>query len=125
MRRVSTPADGGDAAAGRASASRCWLLRQLEASVIGARTTMPAGIRGGRLDILVVGAHIADMRKREGDDLAGIGRIGQDLLVAGDRRVEDELALMHAGTAATESEKDRAVRERERGVRAGAGREWT
>ena len=55
-----------------------------------------AHARGGgevdRLDVLVVDADIADMREGEGDDLAGIGRVGQDLLVAGHRRVEADLA---------------------------------
>ncbi len=32
------------------------------------------------LDVLVIGADIADMRKGEGDDLAGIGGIGEDFL---------------------------------------------
>jgi hypothetical protein len=31
------------------------------------------------LDVFVVGADIADVREGEGDDLAGIGRVGQDL----------------------------------------------
>ncbi len=44
------------------------------------------------LDVLVIGADIADMREGEGDDLPGIGRIGQDLLVAGHGGVEADLA---------------------------------
>jgi hypothetical protein len=52
----------------------------------------PARRRGGRLDILAVGADIADMREGEGDDLAGIGRVGQDFLIAGDRGVETDFA---------------------------------
>ena len=47
-----------------------------------------AGGRGQVLDVLVIGADIADMREGEGDDLAGVGRIGEDFLVAGQRRVE-------------------------------------
>ena len=46
---------------------------------------------GGRVevfDVLVIGADIADMREGEGDDLAGIGRVGEDFLVAGQRGVE-------------------------------------
>ena len=45
-----------------------------------------------RLHILAIGADIADMRKCEGDDLPGIGRVGQDFLVAGRRGVEADLA---------------------------------
>jgi hypothetical protein len=48
--------------------------------------------RDRRLDILVIGADIADMRKGEGDDLPGIGRVGQDFLIAGDRGVEADFA---------------------------------
>src|SRR6516225_5440277 len=44
------------------------------------------------LDVLVVGADIADMREGEGDDLLGIGRIGQDLLIASHRGIEADLA---------------------------------
>ena len=38
--------------------------------------------RGRRLDILFVGPDIADMREGEGDDLGGVGRIGEDFLVS-------------------------------------------
>ena len=34
--------------------------------------------------IFRVGAHVADMGEGEGDDLAGVGRIGDDFLIAGD-----------------------------------------
>src|SRR5579862_799157 len=44
------------------------------------------------LDVVLVGADVADMGKREGDDLARIGRIGEDLLVAGHRGVEADFA---------------------------------
>ena len=39
------------------------------------------------------------MREGEGDDLPGIGRIGQDLLIAGHRGVEADLADGDAGGA--------------------------
>src|SRR5690606_20518149 len=45
-----------------------------------------------RLDIFQIGAGIADMGKGEGDDLAGIGRTGEDFLVARHRGVETDLA---------------------------------
>ena len=44
------------------------------------------------LDVLVVGADIADVGKGEGYDLAGIGGVGQDLLVAGHGGVEAHFA---------------------------------
>ncbi len=45
-----------------------------------------------RLDVLRVHADVADVRIRERDDLAGVGGIGEDLLVAGHRRVEHDFA---------------------------------
>jgi hypothetical protein len=50
---------------------------------------------GGRqvFNVLVIGADIADMREGEGDDLAEIGGIGEDFLVAGQRRVEADFRL--------------------------------
>ena len=52
--------------------------------------------RGGgevdRLDVVLIGADIADMREGEGDDLAGIGGIGEDLLIAGHRGIEADFA---------------------------------
>ena len=41
-----------------------------------------------RFDVLVIGAGIADMRECEGDDLPGIGGIGQHLLIAGHGGIE-------------------------------------
>ena len=58
---------------------------------VGLENCANRAVTGGRaevFDVFVVGADIADMRKREGDDLAGIGRIGQNLLIAGKRGVE-------------------------------------
>jgi len=72
-------------------------------------------------DVLFVGADVADMRKGEGDDLAGIGRIGQDLLVAGHRGVEAHLTHGMAGGAEAEAFQHRSVGEHEerRGLRLG------
>ena len=50
------------------------------------------GVDAARLGILGVGADVADVRIGERDDLAGVGGIGEDLLVAGHRGVEDHLA---------------------------------
>src|SRR5262249_22220104 len=66
-----------------------------------------------RLDVLGIGADIADMREGEGDDLPGIGRIGQDLLIAGHRRVEADLADRDARGARARSFDDRTVGEHE------------
>ncbi len=44
------------------------------------------------LDVVLVGADIADMGKGEGDDLPGVGRVGEDLLIAGHGGIEADLA---------------------------------
>ena len=69
------------------------------------------------LDVLVVGADIADMREGEGDDLAGVGRIGEDLLVAGHGGVEADLARRVADRADAAALEARAVREDQKGGR--------
>ena len=85
--------------------------------MIGAWTTTPRNAGAGRavrrLDVIVVGADIADMRKGEGDDLARIGRIGQDLLIAGHGGVEADLADGFAGRAEPGPFEDEAVGEHE------------
>src|SRR5688572_495709 len=48
--------------------------------------------RAARLDILEVYAVVTDERIGHADDLPGIARVGQDLLVARHRRVKDHLA---------------------------------
>ncbi len=63
------------------------------------------------LDVFLVGADIADMREGEGDDLPGIRRVGEDLLIAGHRGVEADLAGGGAGGAEAEAFQDRAVRQ--------------
>ena len=45
-----------------------------------------------RLDILVIGPDIADVRESEGDDLFRIARVGHHFLIAGHGRVEAQLA---------------------------------
>ena len=84
-----------------------------------------AHARGGgeiaRLDVLVVGSDIADVREGEGDDLAGIGRVGQDFLVAGHGGVEAHLAHRGAFGAEARALDDGAVGKHEdrRGERGG------
>ena len=51
------------------------------------------------LDIVLVGADIADMGEREGDDLPGIGGIGEDFLIPRHGSVEAHLAHRVAGRA--------------------------
>ena len=61
------------------------------------------------LDVLVIGADIADMREGEGDDLAGIGRVGEDFLIAGERGVEAHFGDGAAGGAQASPLDHRAV----------------
>ena len=68
-----------------------------------------AGRRVEVFDVLVIGADIADMRKGEGDDLAGIGRVGEDFLIAGQRRVEADFGDRAAGGAEAAAFDHRAV----------------
>ena len=49
-------------------------------------------MRLARLDILLIGADIADVREGEGDDLPRVGGIGHHLLISGHGGVEAELA---------------------------------
>ena len=44
------------------------------------------------LDVLLIRSHIADVRKGEGDDLRGVGGVGEDFLIARHRRVETDFA---------------------------------
>ncbi len=55
------------------------------------------------LDVVLVGADIADMREGEGDDLPGIGGVGEDLLIAGHGGIEADLADRAAGGAQAHS----------------------
>jgi len=82
-------------------------MASLSALLISSRNT--ADERAGRrrqvdgFDVVLVGADIADMRESEGDDLPGIGGIGEDLLVAGHRGVEADFADGMAGGAEARS----------------------
>ena len=87
---------------------------------VGAQHAAADARQGGhvhRLDVFVVGADIADMREGEGDDLAGVGGIGEDLLVAGHRGVEADLAGRVADRADAVAFEARAVVEDQEGGR--------
>ena len=60
--------------------------------------------------VLDIGTDITHMRKGEADDLAGIGRVGQDFLVARHRRVEAQLSNGLALCARALSVEDAAIR---------------
>ena len=95
------------------------MARQFDGSVMAVRRMTPRapGVAAmfSALDVLLVGADIADVREREGDDLAGIGGIGEDLLVAGHRGVEAHLADRVAGRAEAEAFEHGAVGEHQEG----------
>ena len=96
---------------------------------VGAQHAAAHARRGGevrRLDVLVIGADIADMGEGEGDDLPGIGGVGQDFLIAGDGGVEADLADRFARRAEAEALDRGAVLQNEEGggffhVRHGCG----
>src|SRR5213079_2060210 len=79
---------------------------------------------------LVVGvghAVVADVGVGEGDDLAGVGRVGDDLLIAGQHGVEDDLtrgdAVRRHRTDGT-TFKGGAVGEHEQGVLPPLAHRW-
>src|ERR1700738_1374934 len=67
------------------------------------------------LDILVIGPHIADMREREGDDLARIGRIGENLLGARHGGVEAYFADRLPGRAESGALQHGAIGQHQKG----------
>ena len=74
----------------------------------------------------VGGAHavVANLRVGEGDDLAGVGGVGDDLLVAGHRGVEDELAERLAGGAHRQTLERGAVLERKQRLGGALCQKW-
>ena len=69
------------------------------------------GMDFGGFDVLGIHADVADMRIGQRNDLAGVARIGEDLLIAGDRGVEHHFADRRTGGADRMTTKDRAVGE--------------
>ena len=69
------------------------------------------------LDVVLVGADIADMGEREGDDLPGVRGIREDLLVAGHGGVEAHLARRTTGCAEAAAFEHGAVGEHEQRAR--------
>ena len=70
-------------------------------------------------EVVVVGADVADVGEGEGDDLAGIGGVGQDFLVAGHGGVEADFAHGFAFEAKSLAFDHRAVGEDQEGGHAG------
>ena len=95
--------------------------RLFQVAVQLARGSPGRGLRGGlthheaghlrpdRLDVVAVHAVVADVRIGHGDDLARVGRIGEDLLVAAHGGIEDDLPGRLAGGAEGAPLEDQAV----------------
>ena len=98
------------------ASSRPW-ARKFDGSERSARKIAPTAADDGGgvddLDVLVVDPDDPDMGEGEGDDLGGVGRVGQDLLIAGHRGVEADLADRRAGRADAEALDHVAVGEHE------------
>ncbi len=69
------------------------------------------GVHRGRFGVLGIAAGVADVRIGQGDDLSCVGRIGQDFLVAGHRRVEHDFADSPSFRTDGYAAEDRSVRE--------------
>ena len=67
------------------------------------------GVRVGGFDILVIGAHIADVREGEGDDLPGIAGVAHHFLITGHCGVEADFAHRHAFGTETMAPDDAAI----------------
>ncbi|OPZ06765.1 MAG: hypothetical protein BWZ09_00132 [Alphaproteobacteria bacterium ADurb.BinA305] len=83
----------------------------------GAAHDQPGGMHGGRFDVVVVAAGVADVRIGQGDDLAAIARVGQDFLIPRHRGVEHHLADRAANRADTLAVEDGSIGERKKGGR--------
>src|SRR6266704_2751793 len=95
--------------------------RGLAPSPVRGLARHPAGDEAGhlgrvRLLVAVVDAVVAQLGDGERDQLAHVGRVGEDLLVAGVAGVEDHLALRLALGAAGEALERLAAGERQRGL---------
>jgi hypothetical protein len=89
-------------------------IERMFAAKIRGQQRQVADHQTGRMDergfaILAVDTVVADMGVGQGDDLPGVGRIGQDFLVAGHRGVENHFADAAAGGANAFASKHRSV----------------
>ena len=109
--------DSNDAVAGEPGVE---VLRRAEVRRLGNIHPQHATARRRcqRLDILGIRTDIADVGKGKGDDLTGERRIGHDLLIAGHRRIEADLANRLAGRTQAFAPKHRPIGQDERSRRA-------
>ena len=72
--------------------------------------------RLARFDVFGIDAGVADQRIRHGDDLTGVGRVGQDFLIARHRGIENDFANGFALKAVSLAAKNTPVFEQQRGA---------
>ena len=70
-------------------------------------------VRLRRFLVVEIRAHVADVRIREADDLAGVARIGENFLIAGEAGVKNDFAAAAGASARRAAVKDSSVLERE------------
>jgi hypothetical protein len=85
-------------------------------AVLGVAHDDAAGVDAVRLHRRRADPVVADQRVGENDDLAGVGGVGDRLLVAGHRGVEDDLAGNRAVVPAGEPVEPRSVLEQQVGA---------
>ena len=66
--------------------------------------------------VVEIGAHVADMRIGEADDLPGIAGVGENFLVAGEAGIENDFAAAARARSSRASMKHAPVLKRERGA---------
>nr|GEU28458.1 hypothetical protein [Tanacetum cinerariifolium] len=82
------------------------------------------GVDFGGLDVFGIDAVVADVRIRQGDDLAAVGWIGKDLLVTGHGSIENHFPGGVTGSADRKTFEDGSVSEGQDGWNGGARKKW-
>ena len=96
-------------------------IQRLRSAIVGRRADWcthdeAAGGRRRGFDVFAIGADIADMGEGEGDDLPGVRRVRQDLLVASYGGIETDFPDCRPVRADPATPKYRPVRKNERSV---------
>ena len=83
----------------------------------------PFDIRPGSLVVFRIGAVIPDFRIGQDNDLAGVRRVGENFLVAGDGSIENNFAVTFCFCSVTFAAEDSAIFQRKDGLHSRSG-EW-